>query len=126
MGLKIAQFKKNGIVFPDAYAKILNVSYNNSSKIATFSIGVYPAKDDSNIIHKFTNYYAKIEPVDNVTVKCYNRISTIVANVNAQIAEREARKLEIANDENKVLAVDAQIAQLKASEILQLDGAVEW
>ena len=126
MGLKIAQFKKNGNTFTDAYGKVSGVNYNNNTKIATFSVSIYPTKGENNLIHKFANYYTKVEPTDDILVKCYARIPSIIADIKAQIAEREARKLEIANDANKVLQVEAQIAQMKHNDFLQLDGAVEW
>jgi hypothetical protein len=126
MGLKIAQFKKNGNTYTDAYAKIGGVNYNNDTKIATFSIAIYPSKDDNNLITQMTNYYTKVQPTDDIRVKCYARINGMIADLKAQIAEREARKLEIVNDQNKVLQVEAQIAQLLKSDLLQLDGGVEW
>ena len=125
MGLNIAQYKKNGNTFTNAYAKVSGVNYNNDTKIAVFSVSVHPAKGETNTIQKFNDYYTKVESTDNVIVKCYSRIQSIISQIKAQIASLEAKKLEIVDDENAVLKIEAQIAQLQKNDILQLEGATE-
>lgn len=126
MGLKIAQFKKGGHTFVDAYAKVGNIKYDNDSKIAQFNIKIYPSKDDKNIIYEISNNWVRIVPDTDYIAQCYNKILISIAQIKSKIATQQALIDSITNDDNLKLKEEEILNGLKSMEILQLDGATEW
>lgn len=122
MGLIIAKFKKNGITFENAYAKIDKISVDNNAKIASFSIAIYSSKEDKNLISKLDGMWLK--PDESALLpQCYARISEITEAKLARITALTA-EIEFEFDENEKIRKEAMLSTMQNDEILQLDGGV--
>jgi hypothetical protein len=126
MGLKIAEFKKGGSTFTDAYAKVGNVRYDNDSKIANFGVKVLVSKEDKNEIAEMRDQWVKVAAGVDMVGQCYAKITTIIAQANAMIVARQATIDAIVDNDNLKLREENMLNQLKANELLQLTGGVEW
>ena len=126
MGLKISEFKKGGVTFTDAYAKVSSINYNNDTKIVSFGLSIYSNKEDKNKVSDITNYWVKAEAGQDMVAQCYDKINTIISQSNARIASLEAEIATIVDNDNAKYQKEVQLAQMKSAEILQLDDAVEW
>jgi hypothetical protein len=58
--------------------------------------------------------------------QCYAKITTIIAQANAMIVARQATIDAIVDNDNLKLREENMLNQLKANELLQLTGGVEW
>ena len=124
MGLKISTYKTNGNEFTDAYAKVDNVHYDNNSKIASFEVAVYPAKESDNLIEKATNNWVKIEAGIDIVAQCYTKLNQSIVQLQSQITRIES---EITSTENisEKTRKEFDLRRLKMNKSLQLVG-VEW
>jgi oligoendopeptidase F len=126
MGLKISEFKKGGVTFTDAYAKVSNVNYNNDTKIASFGLSVFSNKEDKNKVSDFPNYWVKVSTGEDMVAQCYGKIDTMITQSKARIVTLEADIAAIEGNDSAKYQKEAQLAQLQSADILQLDGAIEW
>ncbi len=126
MGLKISTFKKGGQTFIDAYGKIGRIKYDNNSKIAQFSIQIFPTKADSNLITEFKTQWIIFEVGTDMIAQCYTRINNIISQTKVNILEQQNIIDTIVNNDNLKVQKINQLMYLKQTEILQLDGATEW
>ena len=124
MGLKINSFKKNGGVFVDAYAKVSGVNYNNETKIASFGISIYTSKTDKNLICEIKNQWAKINAGTDMVAQCYDKINSNINQLKNQIAANQIEIDSIVDNDNLKLRKEHMNVQLKADDLLQLDGAI--
>ena len=126
MGLKISEFKKGGSTFTDAYAKVSGVRYDNDSKIATFGLKIFVSKTDKNLITEIQNQWVQIEAGTDMVAQCYGKLSTHIAQINAQIAAKQIAIDAIVGNDNLKLREQNMLNSLKDLEVRQLDGSVEW
>lgn len=126
MGLKITTFKKGGQTFIDAYAKVSGVRYDNDSKIASFGIKIFVSKEDKNLITEIQNQWVRVVGGTDMVAQCYSKVATIISQTNTQIATLQTQIDAVVNNDNLKLRLENQLNQMKGSEVLQLDGAVEW
>jgi hypothetical protein len=126
MGLKIAIFKKGGQTFTDSYAKISGVKYDNDSKIASFGVKIYVSKEDKNLITEIGNQWAKINAGTDMVAQCYAKIDTLIAQQKSKITNLETETALIVGNDNLKLRNEHLLNQLKANELLHLDGSTEW
>jgi hypothetical protein len=61
-----------------------------------------------------------------MVAQCYTKINTIISQTNARITALQAEIVATVENDNLKLRLENQLNQLKANEILQLDGAIEW
>jgi hypothetical protein len=119
MGLKINTFKKFGMTFTDAYAKVMNVVYNNNSKIATFNIAVYPNQSSLNVICITDKQLSTVvEPGVDIVAQCYQRVNVLIAETRAKITLLESQADLLPEQQN-------QIEELKYCELMNFEGATE-
>jgi hypothetical protein len=126
MGLKINSFKKGGSTFTDAYAKVGGVRYDNDSKIASFGIKIFVSKEDKNVISEIPYQWVRVTAGTDMVAQCYAKINTVIAQTNTQIANLQTQIDAVVDNDNLELSLEYQLNQMKGSEVLQLDGGLEW
>lgn len=126
MGLKISTFAKGGQTFTDVYAKVDDVAFDNDSKIASFGVKIYVSKTDKNLIASINGQLVRIEAGSDMIAQCYGKINSIITEKTAQIAEQQTAVDAITEDSVYKLILEKTLNQLKANDLLQLNGAVEW
>lgn len=126
MGLLIKSFKKNGVEFTDAYAKVAQVNYDNDTKTASFSVSVYPKKDDNNLITNIQGLWVLATTDVDIVKQCYERIGVSILNIKNKIADLEAQIEATPEDDNNRYSLLQMVENLKKVELLQLDQAVQW
>jgi hypothetical protein len=124
MGLKIIQFKKNGGVFVDAYAKVSSINYNNDTKIASFGISIYPSKVDRNMIYESPRLWVKVDPGFDIVEQCYNRIGSIISQTLSQIELMQSEIDSIVGNDNLKLSKVNMLSKVKEEDLLQLIGSI--
>lgn len=124
MGLKISKFEKNGNTFTDAYAKVSGINFNNDTKIASFGISVYPSKVDKNLICEIKNQWVRVSSGVDMVAQCYTKINTNIDQLKNQIVTNQNEIDAIVDNDNLKLRKEQMNEQLKADDILQLEGAI--
>lgn len=122
MGLIISKFVNSGVEFVNAYAKIGDVIFDNSSKIATFSVEFYNNSEKRNLIKKITGLYVVVNPGSDMIAQCYNRLNQFVTNQKSAI-EMLTSDIDAEIDLNKKYRLAQHLRSMEKSELLCLDGA---
>lgn len=123
MGLKISTYKTKGNTFTDAYAKVLNVRYDNNAKIATFDIAIYPTKGDDNLIETIGNNWIKVESGSDMVQQCYDKLKEVITSYGLMISKIETElQGELTHFEKTRKEFD--LKKLKDLKVLQLSGEV--
>jgi hypothetical protein len=125
MGLRIAQYKKDGHVWVDAYAKLLSVRYDNATKTAEASLAVFPTKGDDNQITRYPNVLVKVPSGSDPIVCAYGRISEITTTTQTELTTIENKLLTETNNE-EIAKLEKRQQIIKSGIWFKLVGAVEW